>query len=102
MTIIRNVRRTTKFKRSINAISPVIATLLMIAITVVASIVVYVWVTGYIGSSTTKAGKAIQIPSFAVDGSNDLHVYVQNVGQGTVQLSAVYVNDALSNRLQMM
>jgi flagellin-like protein len=95
LTRIKNVRRTTKFKRSIKAISPVIATLLMIAIAVVASLVVYAWVTGYIGGSTTKAGKAIQIPSFAVDDSNNLHVYVQNVGQGTVQLSAVYVNDVL-------
>jgi flagellin-like protein len=89
------MRRITKVKRSVRAISPVIATLLMIAIAVVASLVVYAWVTGYIGGSTTKAGKAIQIPSFAVDGSNDLHVYVQNVGQGTVQISAIYVNNDL-------
>jgi flagellin-like protein len=95
LTRKRNVRNTTKFKRSIRAISPVIATLLMIAIAVVASLVVYAWVTGYIGGSTTKAGKAIQIPSFALDDSGKLHVYVQNVGQGTTQLSAVYVNDAL-------
>ena len=89
------MRRITKVKRSVRAISPVIATLLMIAIAVVASLVVYAWVTGYIGGSTTKAGKAIQLPSFAVDGSNNLHVYVQNVGQGTVQISAIYVNDDL-------
>ena len=38
MTRIRNVKNTTKFKRSIKAISPVIATLLMIAIAVVASL----------------------------------------------------------------
>ena len=89
------MRRITKVKRSVRAISPVIATLLMIAIAVVASLVVYAWVTGYIGGSTTKAGKAIQLPSFAVDGSNNLHVYVQNVGQGTVQISAIYVNNDL-------
>ena len=95
MTRISNVRKTTKFKRSIRAISPVIATLLMIAIAVVASLVAYAWVMGYMGGTTTKAGKAIQLPSFAVDNSNDLHVYVQNVGQGSVELSTVYVNDAL-------
>ncbi len=64
MTRIRNVRNTTKFKRSIKAISPVIATLLMIAIAVVASLVVYAWVTGYMGGTTSKAGKAIQIQSY--------------------------------------
>jgi flagellin-like protein len=95
LTRISNVREISKFKRSIKAISPVIATLLMIAIAVVASLVVYAWVTGYMGNTTSKAGKAIQIQSFAVDGSNNLHVYVQNVGQGTTQLSAVYVDNVL-------
>ena len=43
------MRRITKIKRSVRAISPVIATLLMIAIAVAASFVVYAWVIGYIG-----------------------------------------------------
>ena len=91
----RNVRKTTKFKRSISAISPVIATLLMIAIAVVASLVAYAWVMGYMGGTTTKAGKAIQLPSFAVDSGQNLRVYVQNVGQGSVEISAIYINDVL-------
>jgi len=94
---ISNVRKTTKFKRSIKAISPVIATLLMIAIAVVASLVVYAWVTGYIGGTTSTAGKAIQIQSFATQGGN-LMVYVQNVGQGDVQINqdqSVYVDSTL-------
>ncbi len=59
----------------------------------------YAWVTGYIGSTTTKTGNAISIPSFATDqASGNLIVYVQNVGQGSVNLdpaSSVYVNNAL-------
>ena len=35
----------------------------MIAIAVVASLVVYAWVMGYIGGTTNKAGMAISIPS---------------------------------------
>ena len=103
MTKISNVRKTTKFKRSIKAISPVIATLLMIAIAVVASLVVYAWVTGYIGGTTNKAGQAIQIQSFAPTGTDPLNptnllVYVQNVGQGDVQLNqeqSVYIDSNL-------
>ena len=57
LTRIRNVRNTTKFKRSIKAISPVIATLLMIAIAVVASLVVYAWVSGYMGLRQPKLEK---------------------------------------------
>jgi flagellin-like protein len=97
LTRIRNVRQTTKFKRSIKAISPVIATLLMIAIAVVASLVVYAWVTGYMGNTTSKAGKAIQIQSYAISGGN-LLVYVQNVGQGDVALNkdqSVYIDSKL-------
>jgi flagellin-like protein len=92
---IRNVRKITSFKRSVKAISPVIATLLMIAIAVVASLVVYAWVSGYMGFQTEKTGKAIAVPSFAVDNSGKLHVYVQNVGQGPVQISNSYVNSNL-------
>ena len=82
------MRKITKIRRSIKAISPIIATLLLIAIAVVASLVVYAWVMGYIGGSTNKAGMSISIPSFASDSaSGNLIVYVQNVGQGVVQLN---------------
>ena len=91
------MRKITKIKRSIRAISPIIATLLLIAIAVVASLVVYAWVVGYIGGATTKVGDAVQIQSYtSLDG--DLTIYLQNTGQGLVHLSpagSVYVNDVL-------
>jgi flagellin-like protein len=93
---ISPVRKITAFKRSIRAISPVIATLLMIAIAVIASIVAYAWVTGYIGGQTTKAGNGIQLQSYSTQ--SNLVIYVQNTGQGLVHLkqdSSVYVNDNL-------
>ncbi|MCW3984672.1 MAG: type IV pilin [Candidatus Bathyarchaeota archaeon] len=86
------MRKITKFKRSIKAISPVISVLLLIAIAVVAAIVAYAWVTGYIGFQSEKAGNSVLIQSFTSDGN--LIVYVQNNGQGTVHLkhdSSVYV-----------
>jgi VCBS repeat-containing protein len=94
---MKNMRKITKIRRSIKAISPVISVLLMIAIAVVASLVVYAWIMGYIGGTTTKTGQAIQIQSYAVspDGTT-LYVYVQNVGQGTVNFdpsACVYVNN---------
>ena len=85
----------TKIERSIKAISPVIATLLMIAIAVVASLVAYAWVMGYMSFTTNNTGKAIALPSFSIDSSEDLNVYVQNVGQGAVTISAVYVDDTV-------
>ena len=91
------MRKITKIRRSIKAISPIIATLLLIAIAVVASLVVYAWVMGYIGIKTNQAGNAVQIQSQAFNSAGtQLTVYVQNVGQGTEQLNypsnTVYVN----------
>ena len=88
-----NFRKIKKnFRRNQKAISPVIATLLMIAIAVVASLVAYAWVMGYMGFTTEKTGKAIQIQSVSLDG----HIYVQNVGNSQVKLSnpCVYVDGA--------
>jgi archaeal type IV pilus assembly protein PilA len=93
-----NVRGNISLNRCVKAISPVVATLLMIAIAVVASLVVYAFVTGYVGTTTNKTGNAIQIQSVATDPiTGDLVLYVQNVGQGAVRITpdgSVYVNDA--------
>ena len=96
MNIGKSIR---KFRRNIRAISPVIATLLMIAIAVVASLVTYAWVMGYMNFTTEKTGKAIQIQSVSyAGGANDVFtIYVQNVGDSDVLLSnsnSVFVNGA--------
>lgn len=105
------LNKLTKIRHSIKAISPVIAVLLMIAIAVVASLVAYAWIMGYIGGTTSRAGTAIEIPSYAtvksdtepaIDGK--MVVYVQNVGQGSVQLdpnNAVYINDVPARVLRV-
>jgi len=82
-----------KFRRDVRAISPIISTLLLIAIAVVAALVTYAWVMGYIGFQTGKTGSAIQIQS--VDFAGKM-VYVENVGTGTVQFAdpCLYINGA--------
>jgi archaeal type IV pilus assembly protein PilA len=105
MNFGKNIR---KFRRNMRAISPVIATLLMIAIAVVASLVTYAWVMGYMNFTTEKTGKSILIQSVTYDGNdatsdNDkFTLYIQNVGDSAVQFSAVgassgiYVENALA------
>src|SRR5208283_1865404 len=78
-----------KIRKNIKAISPKISVLLMIAIAVVASLVVYAWVMGYIGYQTGKTGDAVQIQSvsFSTDtgtGAYPTGVYLQNVGSTTI------------------
>ena len=82
-----------KFRRNAKAISPIIATLLLIAIAVVAALVTYAWVMGYISFQTGKTGNAIQIQSVDFAGKN---VYVENVGTGSVSFSdpCLYINGA--------
>ena len=91
------MRRITKLKRSIRAISPIISTLLLIAIAVVASLVAYAWVMGFIGNKSSQAGDAVQIQSYTSKSGN-LTIYVQDTGQGIVHLKqngSVYVNNTL-------
>jgi uncharacterized repeat protein (TIGR02543 family) len=87
----------TKIRRSVRAVSKVISVLLLIAIAVAAALIAYAWLMGYIGGTTIKTQKAIQIQSIAADNNDNLLVYVQNIGVGTVQLNpdSVYVKDVL-------
>jgi archaeal type IV pilus assembly protein PilA len=94
-----NMKILRKMRKDVRAISPVIATLLMIAIAVVASLVVYAWVSGYMNFQTEKTGKAIQIQSVTYSGaSGDVFtVYVQNVGDSPVSLTGgLYINGGLA------
>ncbi len=93
-------KKVRNFRRDMRAISPVIATLLMIAIAVVASLVTYAWVMGYMSFQTEKTGKAIQIQSVANNTStgHTLTLYVQNVGDSPVTFTAqsVFINGTLA------
>ena len=82
-----------KIRKNIKAISPVISVLLMIAVAVVASLVVYAWVMGYVGFQTSKTGQAVQIQSVNMAGDSLSTVYLQNVGTDTVTVNSfIFVN----------
>jgi FlaG/FlaF family flagellin (archaellin) len=92
---LRHIKR--YIRRNVKAISPVLAVLMMIAVAIAGSLVVYAWVMGYIGLSTERSGQAIMIQNVANDG-DDLVVYVQNVGEGIVQIEesgSLYINSIL-------
>ena len=85
-----------RFKRK--AVSPVITILLIIIIAIAAALIAYAWVIGYLGFTTQKASNAIQIQSVTFD-DPFLKIYVQNVGQGTVQFNTnecVYIDGLLN------
>jgi flagellin-like protein len=86
-----------KFKFSKKAVSPVIATLLMIAIAVAASIIVYVWSMGLLGGLMQSGGgsqTAEQLILEAYDGNTA--VIVRNVGTRDINVTACSV-DGVAN-----
>jgi len=79
------------FKRM--GVSPVIATLLLILIAVAAAVLVYLWVSGYVGTATRaqpEMEEKIKIEAVSTRGSGATAItcYVRNVGG----VDAVIVN----------
>ena len=84
-----------KFRVSKKAVSPVIATLLMIAVAVAASVIVYVWSAGLLGTLMGGGGAQVkeQLIVEAYDWASPaaLKLYLRNVGASDVKIVAIYV-----------
>ncbi len=91
-----------KIRKNRKAVSPVIATLLMIAIAVAAAILVYVWSMGLIGTLQTGGGEQVkeQLMMEAYDwtATGTLKIHLRNVGTTEVVVAAVYV-EGVSNTM---
>jgi len=77
------------------AVSPVIATLLLIVIAVAAAVLTYIWVTGYMGTvapreTPTQLQERIKIDAVNMSGS-DVKIYVANIGDITTSIVRGYV-----------
>jgi flagellin-like protein len=84
-----------RFKVSQRAVSPVIATLLMIAIAVAASIIVYVWsiglLGGLMGSGGSQTKEQLIMEAYNWVTSSTLTFTLRNVGSSTVTVAAIYL-----------
>src|SRR2546428_651149 len=83
------------------AVSPIIATLLLIAIAVAAGIIVYVYVNSLAGGLTSGGGQQVeaqvqlQAYSFNAVGTGSgqvIDIFLKNVGGASVTISAIYVD----------
>ena len=87
---------TKKTSISKKAISPILATLLLIVIAVAAIVVTYAWVMTYMTSTGTQAG--IMLRKDAVSWSDGLiTIYVRNVGTADATIDAVYIGTSSTN-----
>lgn len=79
-----------KFQKR-KGISPLIATLLLIAIAVAASVLTYSWVMSMIGSQSGQAQTQVRIDSVAYTDSNTVVVAVRNTGSIDATIESVWV-----------
>ena len=94
---VKKLRKIVKDKKGINTI---LAALLMVVIVVLASVMVYAWSTGLLGSLmvTPQTGKeALNIESSTFTGTMNVSLYIRNTGTATISFTTYYVKDAAGN-----
>jgi flagellin-like protein len=82
------------FKSNLRAISPIFATLILIAIAVIAGVVVYMFTSGFLAQSTNNAatpGEKVAVQGVDVTNTK---VLAQNMGSVQVDITAAIVKDA--------
>jgi len=93
-----------KVLTSRKAISPILATLLLIVIAVAAIVVTYAWIMTYMGSTTQQAGVMIyeaNVNFYIVNGTKKIDIDIGNSGTSNTQIIQVYFGTS-STALQNM
>ncbi len=84
-----------KFKKNAKALSPVIATIILIAVTVAVSVVVAAWMgaltIGFMGNSE-QASITNVVLSNGTPAAENATVTVQNTGSATVTITSAYID----------
>jgi flagellin-like protein len=92
---MNNIKR---FMKNRKAISPIFATLILIAIAVIAGVVVYAFTSGYLSTMTNNTNAAQEkVTVQGVDATTHV-VYAQNMASsGTVTINSAIVKDSAGN-----
>jgi len=80
-------------RKSAKAISPIIATLMLMLLAVAAGVIVYAYVTGWIGGATQTSGAPkgqLQIDSISAS-TTDIKIYIRNLGGEIANVDAIYI-----------
>jgi len=86
-----------KYLRNKKGINTILASLLMVVIVVVASVMVYAWSTGLLGTLLVQpnVGKeALTMDTFAFPNNNNVTLTLRNAGTVAVTFSSYYVKNA--------
>ena len=87
------MRKTTKRKilKAKKAISPILATLLLIVIAVAAIVITYAWITTYMGSATQQAGFMPYKANVNFVDATHITIDIGNSGTSNGQIVQVYI-----------
>jgi len=80
------------------AVSPILATLLLIAIAVAAAVITYAWVTTFMSSQSQQSGAVLALENtrfYQVDSTkNRTDITIMNTGTASAKIVAVYWSDS--------
>jgi len=85
-----------KLFRSKKAISPILATLLLIVIAVSAIVITYAWVTTFLTGTTGGAGVILNKDN-VFWATGNITIYVRNTGTSDAEIDAVYIGTSSTN-----
>jgi len=84
------------------AISPILATLLLIVIAVAAIVVTYAWVMTYMSSTTGQAGVMLDVENVSWDSTaNTTTIVVKNTGTSDAKIVRIYMGATKENLLNL-
>jgi flagellin-like protein len=89
-----------KILNSKKAISPILATLLLIVIAVAAIVVTYAWITTYMGSATQQAGALLYKENIRFD-TGETEITVGNSGTEDTRIVRVYLGNSSSSMIEV-
>ena len=90
---------TAKTAKSKRAISPILATLLLVVIAVAAIVVTYAWIMTYMNSAANQAGVRLTSANVNFYGTNNtkIDIDIENAGTSDAHIIQVYVGTSSSN-----
>jgi flagellin-like protein len=83
--------------KSKKAISPILATLLLIVIAVAAIVVTYAWVMTYMAGTTRRAGEELVVENIRFHDSTNVTITLRSTGTSDSKVVAIYEGTSSTN-----
>jgi flagellin-like protein len=87
--------------KSKKAISPILATLLLIVIAVAAIVVTYAWIMTYMGATTGRAGEELVVENIRFHDSTNVTITLRSTGTSDSKIVAIYNGTSSMNLMAL-